>query len=285
MSNKLISNVQNGVIYRNTLPVDIRNDQSKNYHILAPSSHLILSSAVGSYVAVSGNLNILGVASGTFSGSLSGSVDVFGGKLSSIVASGTFSGTFSGALDTKNNSVNNSLGHLILSSSAGSLVTISGGLNSLSNVGNIVSGGLEIGSGLATKWTTSNWTRDIDLKNGSVLRWYKGSASGSRGIGVTSDTNMYFARSSDDDNTGLVKYDMILSGTHDGGTLSVGTGAVAAKSARLDLGGVSGSLLLPRLTTAQRDLLTAVNGMIIFNTTTTTFQGYSGSWGNLWGNS
>lgn len=56
MRNKILSNVQNGILYRSTLPIDIRDDQSKNYHILAPSSHLVLSSAVGSQVSISGNL-------------------------------------------------------------------------------------------------------------------------------------------------------------------------------------------------------------------------------------
>ena len=40
--------------------------------------------------------------------------------------------------------------------------------------------------------------------------------------------------------------------------------------------------LLPTMTTAQRDALTAANGMIIYNTTTGKFQGYeAGAWTNL----
>jgi len=54
-----------------------------------------------------------------------------------------------------------------------------------------------------------------------------------------------------------------------------------ATSAALEIAGTTGALLIPRLTTAQRDALTAVNGMIIFNTTTVTFQGYNGTWNNL----
>jgi hypothetical protein len=45
----------------------------------------------------------------------------------------------------------------------------------------------------------------------------------------------------------------------------------------------SGALILPRLTTVQRDAIASpVAGMLIFNTTLITFQGYDGtSWVNL----
>jgi len=44
----------------------------------------------------------------------------------------------------------------------------------------------------------------------------------------------------------------------------------------------TGALTIPRLTTAQRDALTPVNGMLIYNSTTAKFQGYeAGAWVNL----
>ena len=44
----------------------------------------------------------------------------------------------------------------------------------------------------------------------------------------------------------------------------------------------TGALLLSRMTTAQRDALTAVNGMLIYNTTLSKLQGYEGgAWANL----
>jgi hypothetical protein len=50
-------------------------------------------------------------------------------------------------------------------------------------------------------------------------------------------------------------------------------------SAALEINGTTGALIVPRLTTTQRDALTAAAGMIIFNTTTSKFQGYDGaSW-------
>ena len=50
----------------------------------------------------------------------------------------------------------------------------------------------------------------------------------------------------------------------------------------VDTATFNSSLTAPTLTTAQRDALTAVKGMIIYNTTTNKFQGYEGSaWANL----
>lgn len=62
----------------------------------------------------------------------------------------------------------------------------------------------------------------------------------------------------------------------------VGIGAAPVASTLLALTSTTGALLVPRMTTAQRDLLTAANGMIIYNTTTTTMQGYvAGAWADL----
>lgn len=50
----------------------------------------------------------------------------------------------------------------------------------------------------------------------------------------------------------------------------------------LDLISTTGGFILPRMTTTQRDALTAVNGMLIYNSTLNKFQGYeNGAWVSL----
>lgn len=65
------------------------------------------------------------------------------------------------------------------------------------------------------------------------------------------------------------------------GRLSIG-GATANTSSQIDLQTTTGAMLMPRLTTAQRDALTATNGMVIYNTSTNAVQGrVGGAWVNL----
>jgi hypothetical protein len=53
-------------------------------------------------------------------------------------------------------------------------------------------------------------------------------------------------------------------------------------STALEINGTNGAVLLPRLTTAQRDALTPTNGMILYNTTTDKIQAYAGgAWVDL----
>ncbi len=52
--------------------------------------------------------------------------------------------------------------------------------------------------------------------------------------------------------------------------------------AQIDTIDVGSVLKLSNLTTAERDALTAANGMVIYNTTDNKFQGYeNGAWANL----
>jgi hypothetical protein len=58
------------------------------------------------------------------------------------------------------------------------------------------------------------------------------------------------------------------------------TSAVTAApnaSAAFEVNGTTGGILFPRLTTAQRDALTAVAGMVVWNTTTTKLEVYDGA--------
>ena len=52
--------------------------------------------------------------------------------------------------------------------------------------------------------------------------------------------------------------------------------------AQVDTIDMGSALKLANLTTTQRDAVTAANGMLIYNTTTSKFQGYeNGAWANL----
>jgi hypothetical protein len=59
------------------------------------------------------------------------------------------------------------------------------------------------------------------------------------------------------------------------GNLGIGT---ATPAGALDVTSTTGAFIVPRMTTTQRDALSAVNGMIIFNTTTSKFNFYEGAW-------
>jgi hypothetical protein len=66
-----------------------------------------------------------------------------------------------------------------------------------------------------------------------------------------------------------------------GGDIGLGT-STPATSAKLDIDTTTGALLVSRMTTAQRDALTASNGMIIYNTSTTSMEVYQNSgWAKL----
>lgn len=65
------------------------------------------------------------------------------------------------------------------------------------------------------------------------------------------------------------------------GVMGIGTDSPAT-SAALDIVSTTGALVMPRMSTTERDALTAVDGMVIYNTTVSGFQGRAaGSWVNL----
>ncbi len=74
-----------------------------------------------------------------------------------------------------------------------------------------------------------------------------------------SDTNLFFIDASRDN-------------------IGIGTSSVDV-SAKLEISSTTGALLLPRMTTTQRDALTAVNGMLVYNSTNNVLEAYeNGSW-------
>ena len=67
----------------------------------------------------------------------------------------------------------------------------------------------------------------------------------------------------------------------DDSKVGIGTNSVDS-GATLEVDGTTGGVLFPRLTTTQRDALTPTNGLMIYNTTTSKFQGYAGgAWVDL----
>jgi hypothetical protein len=70
----------------------------------------------------------------------------------------------------------------------------------------------------------------------------------------------------------------ILAFQASGGNVAVGTTTPAASTA-LDITSTTGALLVPRMTTTQRNALTATNGMILYNTTDNQMQArVNGAW-------
>lgn len=67
------------------------------------------------------------------------------------------------------------------------------------------------------------------------------------------------------------------------GRLLLGVGSpTGGASAALEISSTTGALLLPRMTSTQRDAMTVANGMMIYNTTTGKIQGYqSGAWADM----
>ena len=63
------------------------------------------------------------------------------------------------------------------------------------------------------------------------------------------------------------------------GNVTIGALTPTNASAKLDIVSTTGALLVSRMTTAQRDALTAANGMILYNTSTNAFNFYeNGAW-------
>ena len=110
----------------------------------------------------------------------------------------------------------------------------------------------------------------------SVLQFYTG-ASFNQNLTNTLTNSLAIGGNSDTP-TVLVTGGTASTGTF--GRVGIGTGYTApATSALLELSSTTGSLLLTRMTTTERNALTAVNGMMIYNTTTTAFNFYeNGAW-------
>lgn len=162
-------------------------------------------------------------------------------------------------------------------SDTGGVVFIAGGCNTTPalSVNNNGSRSLIAGDGIVTI-AAGNVT---DLGTCLIINHQTSTAAGTKyGMKVTtaaaSTTNVsgYFTASGATNNHAIIV---------DAGQVGIGT-IVPAASALMELSSTVGALLLTRMTTTQRDALTAVNGMILYNSTTAKFQGYeAGAWTNL----
>jgi len=69
---------------------------------------------------------------------------------------------------------------------------------------------------------------------------------------------------------------------HDLSTAKLTVTGDAAVNGSLTVTTTTGAVILPRMTTTQRNALTAAAGMMVYNTTDSKFQGYDGSaWRDL----
>lgn len=99
------------------------------------------------------------------------------------------------------------------------------------------------------------------------------------GTGNSGDMFVYTGDAADGNSGGMSFIIGAASGTR--GDITFDANLVSVASG-VEINTTTGALLLPRLTSTQRDNLTAVNGMLIYNTTTNKFQGYeNGAWANL----
>ncbi len=120
------------------------------------------------------------------------------------------------------------------------------------------------------KVTISGQTRTVVTVNSDTSLTVDVDFSGSPSASTMTVVNQLFRV---EDSSGNAK----LSVT-DQGNVGIGTGSPAT-SALLELSSTTGALLVPRMTTTQRNALTPVNGMIIYNTTTNQMQGHiNGAW-------
>ncbi|HOY64467.1 MAG TPA: hypothetical protein PK745_14950, partial [bacterium] len=120
------------------------------------------------------------------------------------------------------------------------------------------------------KWTTAQANSSIAIGSGvNDLNRMSNNVANSLGIGFNTTIPTLFVGPG------------VGVGTH--GNVGIRT-TTPEMSAALEIAGTDGALLLPRLSTFEQDMLTGVNGMLIYNASTNKFRGYrSGAWSDLGG--
>jgi hypothetical protein len=248
-----------------------------NASLLADDSTVVFDAATGT-------LNASALV-GTFNGNIDGDVtgSVFGDDSTLLVdgVTSTITGTVTGTVSTLSTlTVNGVVGQI---ADGGNILVAEGFIDPSSGrnsgVGMNIQGARNDGSGNPVVVQAGDALLDIVASG-----WDGNSYKPAMAIKFAVDKNVtvsdeivpgriIFAAYNDTGNFGLNSIMVFTSQ----GRLSIGSGD--APAAKLD---VSGEVLLGRLTTTQRDALTPVNGMILYNSTDNKFQGYEdGAWVNL----
>jgi len=123
-------------------------------------------------------------------------------------------------------------------------------------------------------------TGESNTAMGAIAGWTNTTGTNNTFIGYGSD-----ASSSGLTNATAIGYNAIVGQNNSlvlGGTgsyvVKVGIGT-STPASTLDITSTTGALIVPRMSTAQRDAMSGVNGMIIYNTTTNQFNFYeNGAW-------
>ncbi len=74
-------------------------------------------------------------------------------------------------------------------------------------------------SGFDSNWSSNSWHKAIEMSQGDIIVWDKGSSGVSYGIGSSSNGVLYFGHSDEDDDSSPAVYDMVITG----GNVGIGT--------------------------------------------------------------
>jgi hypothetical protein len=136
-----------------------------------------------------------------------------------------------------------------------------------------------------TKVLTSSATTDTEIGYVSGVTSAIQTQLGTKAAGAASSTDNAVARF--DATTGKVVQNsgvIIDDSNNVSGAATAAIGGALVTSTVLTLTSTTGALLLPRMTTTQRDALTATDGMVLYNSTTNKVQvRENGAWGDTTG--
>ena len=225
------------------------------------TSNLYATIGGGSFNTASGNSSTVG---GGGSNAASNAYATLGGGV--FNAASGYSATIGGGYNDTASGTYTTVGGGLVNVASGNYATVGGGFRNTANStgANIGGGGYNNASGSFA--TLPGGYADTVAGDNSFATGYL--------VRVTSTADFTFAFGNNF--TTSASHAVIF---HDTQTpIKVGIGTTSPQGA-LDVNSTTGALIVPRMTTAQRNALTAVNGMIIYNTTTNQFNFYeNGAW-------